>query len=43
MTVGKWMLFVPTSEVDEIWGQIVKGLAGGFLGDHVSGARESNK
>ena len=43
MTTGKWMIFVPTSGVDEIWGLIVKGLAGGFLGDHVSGARESNK
>ena len=43
MTTGKWMIFVPAGGVDEIWGQIVKGLAGGFLGDHVCGAKESKK
>ena len=43
MTTGKWMIFVSTERVDEVWGQIVKGLAGGFLGDHVSSAKESKK
>ena len=41
MTTGKWMIFVPTGGVDEIWGQIVRGLAEGLLGDHVCGAKES--
>ena len=43
MTTGKWMIFVPTAGVDEVWGQIVKGLAGGLLGDHICGAKESKK
>ena len=43
MTTGKWMIFVPTAGVDEVWGQIVKGLAGGLLSDHVCGAKESKK